>query len=241
MRVIDDMIHPELRRAGRVIRKILPYFKDSTFCFHQKLSLLTRNLYSRKYLYEKVDIDPSGYKQGLPKLSLYVYRPIHPKENAPGLLWMHGGGYAFGTPQQDSGTFKRFIKACGCTVVAPDYSLSPEAPYPAALEDCYTALLWLKNNAARLGVRSDQLMVGGVSAGGGLAAALAIYARDKNEVAIAFQMPLYPMLDDRMMTPSSGIMTRPSGTPDQTKLPGNCTWARSMARMMCPPMPPLHV
>ncbi len=88
-------------------------------------------------------------------------------------------------------------------MVAPEYTHSTKAPYPAALEDCYAALLWLKQNAARLGVRPDQLMVGGVSAGGGLAAALAIYARDKGEVAIAFQLPLYPMLDDRMMTASA--------------------------------------
>ena len=88
-------------------------------------------------------------------------------------------------------------------IVAPDYRLSVEKPYPAALEDCYAALLWLKDHASSLGDRENQLMVGGYSAGGGLAAALAIYARDNGEVSIAFQIPIYPMLDDRKITGSS--------------------------------------
>jgi acetyl esterase/lipase len=94
-------------------------------------------------------------------------------------------------------------------VVAPDYRLGPEAPYPAALDDCYLALTWLRDHAAALGVRDDQLAVAGSSAGGGLAAALTLLARDRGEVAIAFQMPLYPMLDDRCATESA----RASGTP----------------------------
>jgi acetyl esterase/lipase len=126
-----------------------------------------------------------------------------PVSGAPGLLWMHGGGYGLGIPEVDEGAFREFIRVTGCVIVAPDYRLSVEAPYPAALEDGYTALLWLKEHAASLGVRENQLMVGGFSAGGGLAAALAIYARDKGEVSIAFQMPIYPMLDDRMITASS--------------------------------------
>jgi acetyl esterase/lipase len=88
-------------------------------------------------------------------------------------------------------------------VIAPDYRLSTEVPYPAALEDSYTALMWMKDNASALGIRDDQLMVGGDSAGGGLTAALTLYARDKGQVAIAFQMPLYPMLDDRMSSESA--------------------------------------
>ncbi|NLC33640.1 MAG: alpha/beta hydrolase [Clostridiales bacterium] len=203
MRVTNDMIHPQLRAAGRLIRWLLPYYKLSTFRRSRRLSSLSKVFHSRKYLSEQIYIDRPNSKQGDPKLRLCIYRPKAPKENAPGLLWMHGGGFAFGTPEQDSDSYRQFIELTGCTVVAPAYRHSPKAPYPAALEDCYTALLWLKHNALRCGLRPDQLMVGGVSAGGGLAAALAIYARDKGEVAIAFQMPLYPMLDDRMITESS--------------------------------------
>ena len=118
--------------------------------------------------------------------------------DATGVLWLHGGGYAVGMKEmvhmsRAVGLVKRF----GAVVLVPGYRLSLQAPYPAALDDCYAALLYLKEQAAALGVRPDQLMVGGESAGGGLCAAVCIRARDTGEVNVAFQMPLYPMLDDR--------------------------------------------
>ena len=85
----------------------------------------------------------------------------------------------------------------GAIVVSPEYRLAGQVPYPAALEDCHRALMYLKEHADELGVRSDQIMVGGESAGGGLAAALCMYEKDIGGVNIAFQMPLYPMIDDR--------------------------------------------
>jgi acetyl esterase/lipase len=94
------------------------------------------------------------------------------------------------------------VAECGAVVISPAYRLSVQAPYPAAIKDCYKALMYMKNHADELGIRSDQIMVGGESAGGGLAAALCMYARDKKSVQIAFQMPLYPMLNYKD-TPSS--------------------------------------
>lgn len=99
--------------------------------------------------------------------------------------------------------YKRLLDTKDCVIVAPDYRLSIDAPYPAALKDCYEVLLWMKEHAKELGIRDDQLMAGGESAGGGLTVALALYARDKGEVNLAFQMPLYPMMDDRMETESA--------------------------------------
>src|SRR5690606_30824760 len=122
----------------------------------------------------------------------------------PGVLWIHGGGYAQGVPEMSHDMYRQLIGTRDCVIVAPDYRLSIDAPYPAALEDCYEVLLWMKDHAQELGIRSDQLMVGGESAGGGLTAALAMYARDRGEVNLAFQMPLYPMIDDRMVTESAG-------------------------------------
>ena len=118
--------------------------------------------------------------------------------DATGVLWLHGGGYAVGMKEmvhmsRAVGLVKRF----GAVVLVPGYRLSLQAPYPAALDDCYAALLYLKEQAAALGVRPDQLMVGGESAGGGLCAAVCIRARDEGAVNVAFQRPLYPMLDDR--------------------------------------------
>lgn len=137
------------------------------------------------------------------KLRLCIYRPLHKVKNVPGVLWLHGGGYALGIPEFFLDSYKNLIEASDCIIVAPDYRLSVETPYPAALEDAYAALKWMKSQAKELGIRPNQLMVGGESAGGGLTAALTLYARDKDEVKIAFQMPLYPMIDDRMITQSS--------------------------------------
>ena len=137
------------------------------------------------------------------KQRICIYRPKNVQEEMPGLLWIHGGGYAIGMPEMDENFIKNFIEAQNCVVVAPDYRLSGEKPYPAALDDCYAALLWMKHNAQKLGIRSNQLMVGGDSAGGGLTAALTLYVRDKGNVNVAFQIPLYPMIDDRMITESS--------------------------------------
>ena len=137
-------------------------------------------------------------------LKIRVFSPKGEKTHkTPGMLWIHGGGFCMGNPEQDIWTIREFVKENGCTVVAPCYTLAIEKPYPAALDDCYTALLWLRDHADELGVRNDQIFVAGSSAGGGLTAALCIYARDKGEVSIAYQIPLYPMLDDRMITPSS--------------------------------------
>jgi acetyl esterase/lipase len=136
---------------------------------------------------------------GRHKIRLLIIRPLHPaKEKAPGVLWIHGGGYESGTPK--TVFFTRALSLVvkfGAILVAPDYRLSKRHPYPAALHDCYASLLYLKEHAQELGVRSDQIMVGGESAGGGMAAALAMLSHDRGEVNVAFQMPLYPMLDDR--------------------------------------------
>lgn len=117
---------------------------------------------------------------------------------ATGVLWIHGGGYISGMKEMvHMSRAVDLVKKFGAVVLSPGYRLAPLSPYPAAPDDCYAALIYLKENAAALGVRSDQLMVGGESAGGGLCAAVCIRARDSGEVSVAFQMPLYPMLDDR--------------------------------------------
>ena len=127
---------------------------------------------------------------------------LQPKGPAPapgrtGVLWIHGGGYITGMPEMVyMSRAVDLVRHCGAVVVSPDYRLSGKAPYPAALMDCHSALVYLKDHAAALGVRDDQLMVGGESAGGGLAAALCLYERDRGGVRIAFQMPIYPMLDN---------------------------------------------
>ena len=134
------------------------------------------------------------------KIDLLILRPItnaKPKTKTPGILWIHGGGYVTGMAGMIyMSRAIHLVKKYGAVVVTPEYRLSKEAPYPAALEDCYAALKYLYTHADELGVNSSQLMVGGESAGGGLTAALCMYARDKGEINIAYQMPLYPMIDN---------------------------------------------
>lgn len=127
-----------------------------------------------------------------------LYRPAGADSPAPALLWIHGGGYVIGSAAQDDALCRRYVERLAAVVAAVDYRLAPEYRYPTPLEDCYRALTWL----ARLpGVDPDRVAIGGASAGGGLAAALAFLARDRAEVSPALQLLSYPMLDDRTVDP----------------------------------------
>lgn len=140
-----------------------------------------------------------------------IYEPAkRSKHKLPALLWTHGGGYILGQPSGDDALCESFVLAANCVVVSPDYRLAPEHPYPAAIEDSYAALVWLADINNGLSIDLTRIAVGGASAGGGLAAALALMARDKGGPALCFQLPLYPMLDDRNTTPSSYEVTHPA-------------------------------
>jgi acetyl esterase/lipase len=128
--------------------------------------------------------------------SVRLYRPAA-AEPRPGLLWIHGGGYVIGSAAQDDAVCRHFADTIGLVVASVDYRLAPESPFPAPLEDCYEALTWL---ARRPDVEPGRIAVGGASAGGGLAAALALLAHERGEVQLAFQLLTYPMLDDRTAT-----------------------------------------
>lgn len=131
-------------------------------------------------------------------MSALLLSPLAAPKNAAGILWLHGGAYIAGMKEMvHASRAVDLVKKFGVAVLSPGYRLALKAPYPAAIDDCYAALLYLKAHAAAFGVRSDQLMVGGESAGGGLCAAVCIRTRDEGAVNVAFQMPLYPMLDDR--------------------------------------------
>lgn len=147
-----------------------------------------------KYKTEKAKIFSDGIE-----IKLLILRPTDPafRENRPGVLWIHGGGYITGMSQMVyMSRAKNLVTKYGAVVVSPEYRLAGQEPYPAALTDCHNALVYLKQHAKELGVREDQIMVGGESAGGGLTAALCMYEKDYGKIGIAFQMPLYPMIDN---------------------------------------------
>ena len=130
-------------------------------------------------------------------MAALVVSPKVPHKNAPGILWLHGGGYMAGMKEMvHMSRAVDLVKNYGATVISPDYRLAIVKPYPAAVEDCYDALLYLKAHVKELEINKDQIMVGGESAGGGLCAAVCMMARDRREVNVAYQMPLYPMLDN---------------------------------------------
>lgn len=140
-----------------------------------------------------------------------IFEPVRREgTKLPALLWIHGGGYVLGHPDGEQSLCECFATTANCVVVSPDYRLAPEHPFPAAIEDCYAALTWMTSAAPELNIDLSRIAIGGGSAGGGLAAALALMARDEGGPSICFQMPLYPMIDDRNMTPSSYEITDPA-------------------------------
>jgi acetyl esterase/lipase len=140
-----------------------------------------------------------------PPVPVRVHRPPGVEGARPCLYSMHGGGYVLGSHAMDDALFDKWCQELGIVGVSVDYRLAPETPYPGPLEDCYAGLRWVHENADELGVDPAVVGVRGLSAGGGLAAALALLARDRGELPVAFQLLESPMLDDRQVTPSSRL------------------------------------
>lgn len=180
-RIRSDHYHPDLRNIARVLPRS-PFNKLTL----PAIRSLSRFAPSAREGVEVLTITPSA--------GVRLDRPQRESAHGGALLWIHGGGYVIGTAAQDDKLCRRFVGRLGVPVASVDYRLAPKHPFPAALEDCYSALTWL----ARLpGVDPDRIAIGGASAGGGLAAALALLARDRGEVTPLFQLLVYPMVDDR--------------------------------------------
>ncbi len=139
---------------------------------------------------------------GDPPVRVRVHRPISHEGRLPAVVTIHGGGYVIGSYDMDDPLLDQWCPAFGIVGISVDYRLAPETPYPGPLDDCYAALRWTSDHADELGIDTECIGVSGLSAGGGLAAALALLARDRGEVPLAFQLLDCPMLDDRQTTPS---------------------------------------
>jgi acetyl esterase/lipase len=135
--------------------------------------------------------------KGAPDVRVLVFAAQNGAGIKPGLLHMHGGGYVMGSPEMFARRCGAIIAEADCVVVSVDYRLAPETRHPGPIEDCYAALKWFYENAEMLGVDPRRIAIGGESAGGGLAAALGLMARDRGEVPVAFQLLSYPMIEDR--------------------------------------------
>jgi acetyl esterase/lipase len=137
---------------------------------------------------------------GNPEVGVAIYRPRTMSADAPAILYFHGGGYLIGGATMSEPWQRPLVAKLNCVIVSVDYRLAPENRHPAQINDGYAALSWLFGNAAELGINPARIGVMGDSAGGGLAAAIALVARDRGEFQLAFQHLIYPMLDDRTCT-----------------------------------------
>lgn len=154
---------------------------------------------------------------GDPDVRVLISRPAQPSSlPRPAILHIHGGGFVMGTPDRFLPLQRRWAHELGCVVVSVDYRLAPETPFPGPLDDCYAALVWLA--AGNLpDVETSRIGVAGESAGGGLAAGLALLARHRSGPALIFQNLQYPMLDDRTGT-----------TGECNPVTGDFLWTREM-------------
>jgi acetyl esterase/lipase len=137
-----------------------------------------------------------------PDLKVRIYRPGGAGA-LPVLLYFHGGGFIIGNLDSEHGRCVDLSNGAHCVVVSVEYRLSPEQPFPAPIDDAYAALGWLEASGAALDIDVQRLAVGGTSAGGGIAAALALASRDRHGPKICYQLLCSPVLDDRLETPSS--------------------------------------
>ena len=189
----DDLVDPELR-------PLLALFPTRALD-----DTVLRDLRTRAPIFPEPDTPDVVTEErrvpgppGAPDVRVLIWRPGSTAERRPGLLHIHGGGYVAGAPEEVAFRYKPLAADLGVVVVSVDYRLAPETPAPGAAEDCLAVLAWLAGpGAAELNVDPARIGVAGESAGGGLAAALTLLARDRGGPRLAFQHLTYPMLDDR--------------------------------------------
>lgn len=140
--------------------------------------------------------------EGAPDVAVRLYAPARRTEVLPALLYIHGGGFVVGSVESEAARAQEFAAVAEAVVVSVEYRLAPENPFPAGLLDCFATLTYLAKNATELGVDPRRIGVAGASAGGGLAAAVALMARDQGGPELCLQYLGVPELDDRLETHS---------------------------------------
>jgi acetyl esterase/lipase len=156
---------------------------------------------SRVTFEDRVIPGPSGDQK------VRIYAPTLTKSPSPGLVYIHGGGMIMGSIEGQAGTAQMLSAETGAVVVSIDYRKAPENPYPAAVDDCYSGSQWVFDNAESLGIDQANIGIYGGSAGGGLALAVCLMARDRGTFRFKYMMPICPMIDDRNETESTHEVT----------------------------------
>lgn len=198
-----SQLHPDLlnkfKTANPQFQTISEMVKSRTFTHFSHLNIQGGNAHVSEQL-----IDVDGHS-----IRVIICKPNEQFEKSSCIIWYHGGGMVLGTPDDSVIYMLDFVQQLKAVVVIPEYRLAPEYPYPAGLHDCYHTLQWVEQNADQLNINPKKIIVAGGSAGGNLCVAVSLMARDKNSPSIAFQLPLYPMLDYQNNQPSNLNITSP--------------------------------
>ncbi len=193
MKTKSTEIHPKLQQIAEKSPRF--NFNSKNLWLVQLAMYLTPTLKTSKdILVENIFIPGQDDRT---KIRLRIYRPKSVAAPTPVLLWLHGGGYVMGKPEMDDLSCAQYVRELGIAVASVDYRYAPKHPFPAGLEDSYSALKWVESHSQQLGIDAKRIAIGGASAGGGLAAALVQLAHDRQEIKPVFQLLVYPMLDDR--------------------------------------------
>lgn len=187
------LVDPELRPGLEIYPKV-PLDREV-------LRQIRRQTFPKpEYIDDGLDVEVTRHSApsaGSPDVPLIAYRPCSAPDALPCLFYIHGGGFVSGSAAMMGAQHRSLCAELRAVVVAVDYRLAPETPYPGPLEDCYAGLSWVVANRGQIGVDEKKIAICGNSAGGGLAAGLTLLARDRGEISPAFQYLLNPMLDDR--------------------------------------------
>jgi acetyl esterase/lipase len=198
---LTPMLDPELAEAFRALPHVNLVDRSlEELIAWRKAGAVTPTAAPAGVVIDNLEIP--GRTPQAPRVKVRVYRPAGAL-SAPVVLWIHGGGFVGGNVDGSDPLLIRWVRGAGCAAVSVDYRLAPEHPYPAAPDDCYATLQWIARSPKELGVGPSRIAVAGASAGGCLAAAVALMARDLGGPKLCHQFLVIPVLDDRYVTPSS--------------------------------------
>ncbi|MBC2580960.1 alpha/beta hydrolase [Clostridium sp. DJ247] len=193
-------ISPDFEEVIRLARDT----EEETLELFQQINMLGNSLLKKNETDNKVKITKEKIKSfDGEEIEIQVFEPHNIEDNAPCLVYYHGGGFILRVFEYQISFIREYSLKVGCKVIFVDYRLAMDYPFPTAVEDCYTALKWIYENANNLGIDTNKIAVGGDSAGGALAAAVTQMVRDRKGPTICFQMLCYPVTDSRQITESA--------------------------------------
>jgi acetyl esterase len=200
------MLHPQARALLDLIdQRAAP-------AVHEQTPLEARESYRARRFFTQPDAQPVAQVRELTAdgphgpIAMRLYRPAPETSGAlPVLVYFHGGGWVIGDLDTHDALCRALANGSGCAVVSVDYRMGPEHRFPAAVDDCLAATYWVRRNAATLNVSPDKLAVGGDSAGGNLAAVIALAARNAGDLPVAYQLLIYPATVQRRVTRSGAV------------------------------------